>query len=94
MGTVGVIRRPAALCRCNNIRELLFVMLCKPICGGLRRSCLQIVQIPVLLLIGRQTIPHMVQYPLRELLRLTAGHILADPFRIQPCLVHPKEPDG
>ena len=42
MGTVRIVWSTVPFRCCDNIRELLLIMFCKPVGGGLCRSCLQI----------------------------------------------------
>ena len=82
MGRVRIVRSISGLsCRLDT-GPALSVVLGQTVRGTLRRGCLQIVEVSVLLLIIRQTLSHMVQYFLGELLGPGIAHIRSQPVGI------------
>ena len=82
MGAVGVVRGISLMARGLDIRPFCTVVFCQTICGRLRRSCLKVVQIAVLLLVIRKTLSHMVQNFFRKLLCLRILQTLSEPCGI------------
>ena len=80
VGAVCIIGRSILLAPGgDDIRIFFLIVSGQTIGGGLRRSCLQVVQIAVLLLVDHKTVPHMVQHILCKPLGLRAHQILPDP---------------
>ena len=93
MRAVGVVRSLTGRACREDVRELLAVMLRKTVRGGFCRSCLEVVQIAVHLLVVAQTLTHVIEHLLCELLRLRSRHILADPLCVQARFVHTDKTD-
>ncbi len=94
MGTVGVERSSVSLGGCLDIRIKLYVVLCKSVGRGLRRACFQVEEISVHLLIVGETLSHVVEDSLGELLSLGMGHIQAYPLGVETGFVHAYEAYG
>ena len=94
MRRIGIERCLSCLGSRFDVRPLLHVMLCQTVRGTLCRSCLQIVQVSVCLLIIGQTVSHMIQNFFGEFLGLRAGHIRTQPVCIETHLVHTDQTDG
>ena len=77
VGGIGIVRSISRLTCSLDARPTLSVVLCKTVCRTFRRSSLQVVKITVLFLIIGQTLSHVIQYFLGELLRLCTGHIFS-----------------
>ena len=82
MGAVGVVRGISLMACSLDIRPFCTVVFCQTVCGRLRRSCLKVVQIAVLLLVIRKTLSHMVQNFFRKLLCLRILQTLSEPCGI------------
>ena len=82
MGAVGVIRGISLVACGLDIRPFCTVVFCQTVCGRLRRSCLKVVQIAVLLLIIGEAFSHMVQNLFRKLLCLRILQTLSKPCGI------------
>ena len=94
MRAVCIIRGIALFSCCFNVRPAFSVMLGKPVCCGLRRCCLQIKQLAlILLLIIGEPVSHMLQNFFCKLLGTLICHITAQPSCIQPRLVHSHKTD-
>ena len=90
---VGVVRSTVHV-RCDDVRILLLIMLSETIGSGFSRSSFQIKQVAILLLIVAQTIPHMIQDVLSELLSFLMSHVLADPLCVQTSFIHTDQADS
>ena len=82
MGGIRIIRGISGLSGRLDAGPALSVVLCQTVRGTLRRGRLQIVEVSVLLLIIRQTLSHMIQYFLGELLGPGIAHIRSQPVGI------------
>ena len=93
MRAVGVVRS-AALVGGDDVGITLLVVLCKTVSRRLSGRSFEVVKIAVLLLINDQTLAHVVEYVLRELLHAHVGKVGAQPLGVEPRLVHTDKPDG
>ena len=69
-------------------------MLGKTVGGGLGRSCFQVEQIAVFLLVIAEALTHMIKHLLGKFLAAGVSHITAEPVGIEPGFVHADKADG
>ena len=91
---VGVVRGSAGFSSSDDVGIDFHIVLRQTVGGGLCRGCLEVVEIPVLLLIIAQALAHVIQHITGEFLAPGIGHVCPDPFGVQAGFVHTHQADG
>ena len=91
---VGIIRSPAGFGCSDDVRINLDIVLGETVGSRLGRSCFQIEQITVFLLIIAEPFTHVIKHLLGKFLTAGICHIATEPVGIEAGFIHTDKADG